>query len=215
MDWKEFWDKKAAMDSVFVASGRGYMKAVEFQYSVNEIADRLDLNQDDDLLDLGCGVGLLSLAFSPWVNLVYGVDASGVAIERARETCSYVGNVSFQCMNIEKDLSYLRDEEFDKILVYSVLQYMGSENRVKEFFKWEITKLVSACRILFAGIPDPEKKDLYSEAEQEKDLLDEILWVPKTEMIKIGRETGYKAAIWDLHPMIPQHKYMYNLLLWK
>jgi SAM-dependent methyltransferase len=54
---------------------------------------------DDVLLDLGCGVGRLSLHFAPHVKRVVGIDVSPAMIEVARREADRTGarNVEFHC----------------------------------------------------------------------------------------------------------------------
>lgn len=50
------------------------------------LAERLALTGSERLLDLGCGPGLLSLGFAPYVGEVTGVDPEPAMLEAARRT---------------------------------------------------------------------------------------------------------------------------------
>lgn len=53
-------------------------------YQINELLSQLDLNSESRLLDLGCGIGLLTEYIQEQANsYVTGVDLSPAAIERA------------------------------------------------------------------------------------------------------------------------------------
>src|SRR4051812_38483219 len=82
--WDEFWDDRAAMDTDFQATGRSRMDVVGFLHTVAEVAGALALGPEDDLLDVGCGSGLMMLAVQPFVRSVHGVDISQGMVDRAR-----------------------------------------------------------------------------------------------------------------------------------
>lgn len=61
------------------------------------VAGLLDPGPGDNMLDLGCGIGTLSLHFAPRLGRVVGVDASIATVERAGELARELGraNASF------------------------------------------------------------------------------------------------------------------------
>ena len=62
---------------------------------VDEIVKMLELDGDDTLVDLYCGVGTFTRLLSPYVRKVIGIEESASAMEDARINCSDVDNVSF------------------------------------------------------------------------------------------------------------------------
>jgi ubiquinone/menaquinone biosynthesis C-methylase UbiE len=74
-------------------------------------------------LDFGCGIGRLTQALAEEFNSVYGVDISSIMIERAGqfnrfgERCRYI-------LNPRENLQIFKDEFFDFIFTYIVLQHM-------------------------------------------------------------------------------------------
>ncbi len=62
---------------------------------VEEIVGMLELDGNDTLVDLYCGVGTFARLLSPYVNRVIGIEESASAVEDARFNCSDVANVEF------------------------------------------------------------------------------------------------------------------------
>lgn len=74
-----------------------------------------------DVLDLGCGTGLVGARFTAHARTLVGVDLSGRMLERARERKIYAELV-------EADIGdYLRDgsERFDLVVAAEVFNYVG------------------------------------------------------------------------------------------
>ena len=62
---------------------------------VAEIVGMLELDGNDTLVDLYCGVGTFARLLSPHVKRVIGIEESASAVEDARFNCSDVANVEF------------------------------------------------------------------------------------------------------------------------
>ena len=62
---------------------------------VDEIVTILELDGNDTLVDLYCGVGTFTRLLSPYVESVIGIEESASAIEDAKVNCIDVDNVTF------------------------------------------------------------------------------------------------------------------------
>ena len=62
---------------------------------VDEIVELLNLDGDDTLVDLYCGVGTFARLLAPYVREVIGIEESASAVADARVNCSDVDNVTF------------------------------------------------------------------------------------------------------------------------
>ena len=62
---------------------------------IDAIAAMLDLDGDDTLVDLYCGVGTFARLLSPYVHHVIGIEESASAVADARVNCADVDNVEF------------------------------------------------------------------------------------------------------------------------
>lgn len=175
------------------------------------------------VLDVGCGTGMVALALSPWVSKVHGLDISPKMVERAQRNCVLCPNVSFSLGGIA-DLTGQPDE-YDRILAYSVLQYLESEEAVFQAFQSLKKVMRPGGRALYSGNPDPAKKAIYLDriidknmSESERDyavqIVERTLWVSPQRMIKIAKETGLAAKCKEIGAGIWQHFYMFDLVLW-
>lgn len=223
MDWQGFWDAKAAAANDFQATGRGLMDPPGYLYTVAEVVRLLELKQGEVLADIGCGSGLIALSLSPWLKHIHGVDFSQALIMRAQGNLAGVDNVSLQVGNLT-DLP-LGDACVDKLLAYSVLQYMGTEAAVSAAFRQVARVLKRGGRALLAANPDPERRGVYEDvvrnradkvsAEKEIALLDNLLWVPQDKLTHLAGEAGLSARIEPISTRIWQHFYMFDIVVEK
>lgn len=72
----------------------------------------------DSLIDLACGDGLMTKAFSGRFNRVVGIDASGFHLEKARAFCP---EAEFHEALIEE---FETDEKFDSVFMLDVLEHV-------------------------------------------------------------------------------------------
>ena len=77
------------------ASSFFQVNTAQLSLVVDEIVKMLDLDGDDTLVDLYCGVGTFTRLLSPFVKMVIGIEESASAVEDARANCSDVDNVRF------------------------------------------------------------------------------------------------------------------------
>jgi SAM-dependent methyltransferase len=81
------------------------------------------LAPDRAVLDLGCGIGRLSLALAPHVAHVTGLDVSGEMIAEARRRGAGVANTTF-CATDGRGLSGIGDDSVDVVLAADVFPYL-------------------------------------------------------------------------------------------
>lgn len=88
---------------------------------VEQALEWLDLNEDDRVLDLFCGLGNFSLPMAKRVKSVVGVEGIDAMVEKASDNAKVNGisNAAFYQANLEQDVSGLiwAAEKFDKILL--------------------------------------------------------------------------------------------------
>jgi 2-polyprenyl-3-methyl-5-hydroxy-6-metoxy-1,4-benzoquinol methylase len=87
------------------------------------------IKQNDTVLDIGCGVGVLSLYYGNKCKLVTGIDISNKVITLAIKSAKilYLDNsVKFKTLNFPDD--YLKDT-FDKIIFSEVLEHIFNESK--------------------------------------------------------------------------------------
>jgi 23S rRNA (uracil1939-C5)-methyltransferase len=88
---------------------------------VSTVLDWAELEGNEEVLDLFCGVGNFSLSLAKGVRRVLGVDMNKVAVSLARinSKANMIENVSFVCSSVSSFLrnSLNRGAEFDLIVV--------------------------------------------------------------------------------------------------
>ncbi len=222
--WDSFWDEKSQLPTDFQATGRGSMDIIGFLYTVREIKNILDLKETDAVLDIGCGTGLISLALSPWVKEIHGLDISPKMTERAKKNCSEAANISFGVGKIT-DLE-IPPKTFNKVLAYSVLQYLGNEDEVLKAFQSLAKVLPENGIALYAANPDINKKEKYVEAvmsssrtpedkENNLHIINSVLWISPERYIELGEKSGLQVEIFSISEQIWQHFYMFDIVLKK
>lgn len=86
------------------------------------------INSPKKILDVGCGVGSLSLYLASKGNRVYGIDISNNAIKAGRESAKKLGienNVDFEIMSFPNKIP---DEKFDFILLIEVIEHLKNDD---------------------------------------------------------------------------------------
>lgn len=94
-----------------------------WQELVDDICDKLNLNDDlDSILDVGCGNALLLSQLTPKAKNYYGIDYAESMIEEAKSQIKrgqfFVGDAA--------NLNF-SDEQFDRVLSYSIFHYFPDE----------------------------------------------------------------------------------------
>ena len=222
-DWTAFWDNRADIESNFRATGGGGLEEIGFLHAVSEIIQTLDLQRDDVVLDIGCGTGLVSLAMSPLVAAIKGIDLSPRLVERAHNNLKGVDNVAFDVGSMTETGE--ADSLYTKVLAYSVLQYLDSEDAARQACAEVARVLVPGGRGLLAANPDPQKREIYEKKvradtppehrKESLDILNHVLWVSPKRLEELARACGLEAKAAPISPRIWQHFYMYNLIVIK
>lgn len=221
-DWLEFWDDKAGTGNDFQTSGRGLMDVAGYLYTVAEVVRLLDLQQSESLADIGCGPGLITLSLAPWLSEIHAFDISPALARRAAENLSGVSNV---CVEVGSLTAIpLGDARVDKLLAYSVLQYLAGEDAVVAALGEVGRVLKPGGKALLAANPDPARRFRYEEivrarggqaAARELSLLDDLVWLTAERYVELATTQGLKARVEPISMRIWQHFYMFDLVLEK
>jgi 2-polyprenyl-3-methyl-5-hydroxy-6-metoxy-1,4-benzoquinol methylase len=75
------------------------------------------------VLDAGCSIGVFTALLATRCEAVLAVDASTVALETARETCSAYNNVTFECCTVP---ARFPPGPFDLIVLSEVIYYLDA-----------------------------------------------------------------------------------------
>lgn len=222
-DWASFWDAKATSDTDFQATGRGLMDVVGFLYTVHEIVRLLAPRPKDVLIDIGSGTGLIALAMAPWVGHVHAIDLSPNMVARARQNLGHVGNADVAPGSITR--MDMPDKCGDRVLAYSVLQYLSNEDEVAKSFREIHRVLRPGGRALLAANPDPARRHALDDviraradreaAGRELALQETITWIDPMRLCALASDAGFLARVEPISERIWQHFYMFDLVLEK
>ena len=88
---------------------------------INRAIELLDLQSNDQVLDLFCGLGNFSLPLAEYCKGVIGIEGSKTAVLRAQENAKHndINKVCFLAANLSEDVSRLAwtKQQYDKILI--------------------------------------------------------------------------------------------------
>lgn len=98
------------------------------KFKINYLLDKLEIQEDDEILDVGTGTGVLIPFLHERISkgTIKGVDISQGMLEVARDKFNNLNNVDFDLVNVEKD--YL-EETYDKIILYSMYPHLESKTQ--------------------------------------------------------------------------------------
>ena len=216
--WRKTWESKA-QEPDFSASGRSSGDAGQLFALLADAFRALHPLPSDTLLDLGCGIGLLSWHIAPYVQRVIGVDFASPLLVRAR---ARVPNAKF----IAADVLQLpfADRSLSLILVSSVLQYLDSDESVATALR-ELRRIAApGARVFASGNPDKRKKQEYIAGidrlelpKERKEIIRErnekAFWICPDTLGGLAYEAGWKSEVRDISPLVWQSHYMFDLFL--
>lgn len=129
--YQQFWNNQArtpesAMFAVDGSTDEAIVRRTG-QYAARQMAVALDLQPEDRVLELGCGLGRIGRQLANSCAHWTGVDISGEMIRHARERLEGIENVSFHQLE-RASLERFEDDSFDKAYSLAVLCHMDKED---------------------------------------------------------------------------------------
>ena len=121
-----FWDKRSRMfdSQVLEVYKNAYKKTVKRSAAF--------LNQENTVLEIGCGTGIVTMQLADCVKEITAIDSSREMLLRAEQKARELGkqNISFHCGTL-KDRKFPA-KSFDVVTAYNVLLYMENQEEVLE-----------------------------------------------------------------------------------
>ncbi len=159
--WDLLWERKGENIEEFnpikldgFDSGLGNLNKDLVNVIINKIKLELNLSNKDNLLEVGCGAGMLLIPLSKYVGSVSGVDLSCSLIRILRKHLKGANLFVSGADNLP-----FKKNSFNKVLVHSVFQYFYS----LAYAKQSISEMLRVCelegKILIMDIPDLSKKE--------------------------------------------------------
>lgn len=172
----QLWNHVAANAANDVeASGwkNSYTKEVfsdqEIEDLVSNVFEKVapKLTSESNVLEIGCGSGLLLLRLSSLVNTYTGTDISDTVLNRVAGhiAAENITNVTLTQLSAG-DLSALGDKKFDAILLNSVIQYFPSYRYLRSFLDQAIDLLTDDGFIFIGDIRDQALQADYYQSYQ-------------------------------------------------
>lgn len=151
MQWQQFWDKQAEASDADQQVGRITRdgKAVAPEIIAAHIAQLLDLQADDKLLDVCCGNGALTHLLAKKAAFCSGVDLSPKQIELAKNR--YPAG-DWHCLPAQEVTQLSR--QYHKIALYFSFQYFTRDAEALAVLQALKSVLLPGGRILLGDIPD-------------------------------------------------------------
>jgi 23S rRNA (uracil1939-C5)-methyltransferase len=111
---------------------------------INRVLKLLDLDQNDTVLDLFCGLGNFTLPMATLAGSVTGVEGDQPLVDHAKENARHngIGNVEFYAADLSKDISDQpwAGRKYNKILLDP--SRAGASDVLPHFKKWKPERIV-------------------------------------------------------------------------
>lgn len=164
VDWTKFWAEKLSkkVDKDWDKAAPGFFKRTKKEDYYNALFDRLILDENDTVLDVGCGEGSVTIPIAKKVKKVIGIDSSPKMLEylekRARDE---------DASNIETILKPIEEISYDEIGDVDVVVCSRSLNGIIpiEEVLCELNRI--AKKYVFITIFGPENKKIEKDFDEE------------------------------------------------
>lgn len=100
------------------------LKAYMDKWDGQKFIDKMQLNKNKSVLEIGVGTGRLATRTAPLCGEFYGIDISPKTIAKAKNNLNKLKNVTLICADF---LNYIFDQTFD--VIYSSLTFMHIEEK--------------------------------------------------------------------------------------
>jgi 2-polyprenyl-3-methyl-5-hydroxy-6-metoxy-1,4-benzoquinol methylase len=157
-------------DNSTLAASRYLHQAAQEKLIVPDILAKLGITPADDCLDIGCGTGNILIPVSFHCRRITGNDNAKCLKVLAKRVAG-LNNIGFLPGNF---LDVKTEDRFDKIIIYSVIQYLADEAELFSFIDKAVSLLNTGGKILIGDIPNKSKADRYYATEQGKAWLAEF-----------------------------------------
>ena len=152
--WKNYWNNIAENKSSLKQVQRDDLSASQLLVIEKHISKVLKINSEDELLDVCCGNGLITMRIAKQCKSVVGIDFSAKLVEAAdgNKTCENLRFIEGDAT----DLSVSLDQKFDKILLNFSFQYFNYKEGLQVVSG--LKKRLKPGGLLFIGdIPNQNK----------------------------------------------------------
>ena len=185
---------------------------------VNQITDHISPNENDHLLDLGCGNGALASNFFSSINKYTGVDFSEYLLGVAQEFFNPI-NVEYIYDSAENFINNCSSPKiYTKILIYGAMSYFGRGGLIKALTHIK-SDFVNTERIFIGNIPNKLKaREFYDNGGVKIFNLEDSnsaigTWWDPEELTQVCNEIGFKVKLLYMPDSFYASKYRFDILL--
>lgn len=165
--WAENYDDDVAAEAGFPFAGYADL--------LQSIVDVANLQPNQKVLDLGCGTGNLSAAFSSAGCQVWGNDFSSQMIARAQQKFP---KLHFSVTDVRDTLPVDFPEKYDYIVSAYVFHHFPIEEKIKQMARYKQQHLNQGGRIIIGDLMFPSEEAMQAIANQYPDSWDdEYYWI--------------------------------------
>jgi SAM-dependent methyltransferase len=230
MDWKKHYSQNAVLfkETEFLkqvqktVSGQPITPA-QLEAQILDIRKALDIRNDDFIMDMCCGNGIITAEISKFCSAVIGIDFSEPLIKIAGKY-NNPENVTYFCMSVlDQNIKRLVNKPFTKIYMYDALQHFKEDDLQKIL---ELVLEISGSKpvILIGGIPDVDKLwDFYDtderreEYRRRKSQNQEAIgtWWNRNYIKEVCLQNGFECEFLSQNPILHSAHYRFDIRLTK
>jgi SAM-dependent methyltransferase len=148
--YSDFWDTQAstAESAISAVDGSQSEDVVQHtgRWSAAQVRAALDITPEDDVLELGCGIGRIGRELAERCRSWTGVDISANMIRHASKRLAALDNVRFHHLQ-RSSLEMLEDDSVDKAYSIAVFCHMDKEDLY--LYMLELFRVVRPGGIIF------------------------------------------------------------------
>lgn len=151
-EWKEkietmeHYDREAAIYNVQYLG--------EQNSKIEDIVNSIRFNQDDQVIDLGCGTGFLFNQINQKIKILVGIDLSINSLKEAKKRLKKSSNIAL--VRADADNIPFLNQIFDKIVAISLLQNMPNNlktlGEMKRIAKSETVFAITGLKKKFSKV---------------------------------------------------------------
>lgn len=120
------------------------------------------INSNVKVLEIGCASGITMYKIAPLVKLFYGTDLSEEMIKNNQKKVidNNINNIKLECLAAH-EIDKIKDQDFDIIILNSVVQYFSDYRYLTEVIEKAITMLGESGIIYIGDIRDQDLKSQF------------------------------------------------------
>jgi trans-aconitate methyltransferase len=214
--WQDFWIEKGASDTAAQKTGRANFNIEAWVLSFGDALKLVNAEQDNNILDFGCGPGYFTYLLSMKASSITGYDIAANMIQSAQKDFGCKKNIYFTS-NFEDVCS----NKYDKILCYSSLQYVP-KHQIVHLLNSLLSLIPESGEIIIASVPHNQfeytkflKQRNDSSSELELSLINKLNWFSKSFLLKVFAGQPVKITEIDMPEKIWNSFYMKNYIIKK